>query len=132
MDAELRERILSELEEAGEENIPTLANTVFDATGIEVERSQLKAALLSLVESGLVRVAVERDNQERLIEISKEESLGILKDIERSLVFSNDRNCWTGGPRPWPEIVLTDQGAVAARGVLDARGYQWWRRGDHA
>ncbi len=127
MQTELEARILSELEEAGEENIPTLANTVFEPTGSTDESAELRDALTRLVIDEYVRVAVVRDELKRLTEMSKEVSLQIVSDLDVHLVFKSGNFHWTGGPRPWPEIVTTALGKRLGREILEARGYQWWR-----
>ena len=125
---ELEFRILSELEEAGEENVPTIANTVFEPTGSPTELSQLQQALEKLIEADFVRVALSRDATLRLTDLSKNESLGVISNIRVHLVFKEASMHWTGGSQPWPEIVTTEIGKMRGRQILDERGYQWWRQ----
>jgi len=125
--SELQDRLLSELGEAGEENIPTLANTVFaGAENFDEQRAGMRDALGSLMHAGLVRVALE--GQAGLDELSKARSRNIIEQLEVHLVVRPDVLAWTGGPRPWPEIVTTANGKVRAHAVLESRGYQWWRK----
>lgn len=126
--SEMEMRILSELEEAGEENFPTIANTVTQVSGEDAERAQIKESLENLVHSELVIVSVLRGSPAAWEELPKEDSLAILAGIEQHLQFKSDSKHWTGGERPWPEIVSTDAGDKKAEEILEERGYQWWRR----
>jgi len=56
---EIEQRILSKLEEAGEENVPTLLNTITQWTGHSSEFAQVQKALEKLVKRDLVRTAVQ-------------------------------------------------------------------------
>ncbi len=121
-------RILSELEEFGRENIPTLINTVTEPSGADAERVQLQEALLSLLDAGLVNVAAAGNPSSLKENLSKEDSAAVLANINDHLVFDSGRGVWTGGAGLWPEIVATDAGKEQAWELLDERGYQWWRR----
>ena len=55
-------RVLAELQEAGEENVPTLLNTVSDPTGHDGSLAKLIQALLELLDSGLIEVAKEKSS----------------------------------------------------------------------
>lgn len=125
---ELQERLLAELEEAGEENIPTLANTVFadECANSDEKRIQMKNALASLINADLVRVAFDDGSGRALIELSKERSYETIMQFH--MVLRSDDGTWTGGLRPWPEIVTTEIGKMQAQGILKARGYRWWSK----
>jgi hypothetical protein len=119
--SELEMRILSELEEAGEENVPTIANTVTNVRGDQLELSEIRSALESLVRADLIRIALDgRD-------MNAQESLGVLAVLETHLIFNSEGKHWTGGSEPWPDIIATRTGKETAFQILDERGYQWWR-----
>jgi hypothetical protein len=144
---ELERRILSELEWAGEENLPTIMNTVTQRTGDINEVVLVQAALDSLVRADLVRVAFERDRSTtddrvpdefaemaldhyssiRLRPFSKGDSLVVIADLRSHLKFRESDKHWTGIKKPWPEIITTDAGKTKGREILEVYGYQWWR-----
>jgi len=127
-ETELQDRLLSELEEAGEENLPTLANTIFaEEMTVDQQRAGIRSALAGLINADLVRVAFEDATGRELREISKELSERVIEQLDDHLVLRSD-GTWTGGPRPWPEVVTTEKGKARARVVLETRGYQWWRQ----
>lgn len=125
---EYEKRILSELEEAGQENFPTLLNTIISPTGAANERNDFQSALTNLLQAGFIKIALERDANKRLKEISDDEALALLTQITEHLVFKAQLGRWTGGPRPWPEVVYTEMGKIEGRKILHELGYQWWRQ----
>ena len=125
--AEIEERVLTELEWAGEENLPTLLNTILDPNGSRDEVKLLQTSLEGLLHRGLVAVAVERDESKNLVALSTEASLTILANLEKHLAFDSRHSHWTGRERPWPNVVSTSEGKAKGRQVMDRRGYQWWR-----
>jgi vacuolar-type H+-ATPase subunit E/Vma4 len=126
--SEMQLRVLSELEEAGQENLPTIANTIDYSTVDSDLRSLLDAALVALVRADLVRIAIVSDSLESLDTRSADESIKHLAHLESHLIFSEDLGRWTGGSRPWPEVVATASGREKASEILSDRGYRWWRK----
>ncbi|MBS0269998.1 MAG: hypothetical protein JSS54_13610 [Proteobacteria bacterium] len=124
---EYEKRILSELEEAGEENLPTLLNTIITPTGNPNERNEFQAALTNLLQKGFIKIALERDANKRLKDMSDHDSFALLARITEHLVFKTQSGRWTGGARPWPEVVYTEVGKLEGRRILQEYGYQWWR-----
>jgi len=124
---ELRERLLSELEWAGQENLPTLANTAVGPSFDIGLVTLMQQAMFDFVRRGVVRFARERDRDGRLVEMSEAESLAIVADLKTHLQYSDGLGRWTGGKEPWPDVVTTPTGAREARLVLERRGYQWWK-----
>lgn len=136
--SELEMRILSELEEAGQEEIPTLINTVMTVTGDPSEIDDIEDALKELFRAGFARIAIDRDESDRLRRVSVEESLTLVSDLRKRLRFRESDKHWTDmddmGP-PYsanyiepPYVVYTDVGKNRAFQILDERGYQWWRQ----
>ena len=70
--SELEMRVLSELEEAGEEDVVTMMMTVMPPTGQASEVDDMQRALESLVRADLVRMSMDRDTTGRLKALSKE------------------------------------------------------------
>jgi hypothetical protein len=132
---EVAERILAELEEAGEENVPTMLNTILPGTGDPSEVELLVGALESLVEADLVRMSTSYDAKGRLVDLSKEESLAQIAALSSNLSFGDADRLWddsryeSGTPRdpPYPYIVITDAGMKAAREILMKRGHDWYQ-----
>jgi hypothetical protein len=139
--SELQWRILAELEEAGMENIPTLAITVTDVEGVPVDWSAMRTALIGLINFDQVRVSLSASHADRirtlksgvqLAEIakrragpwsmSKEESLGLIGEIDAALAADPEYKM------SWLDIVTTDAGNETSERILDRRGYQWWER----
>ena len=124
--SEIEMRILSELEEAGEENVCAMANTIFPPTGESSEIEQLQAALVSLVSADLVRMG-ERVRNVGVRPLSKDESLAIVGAMPAGMIFDDKEGLWWWTQSVWPEITDTEAGKSKAREILSERGYQWWR-----
>ena len=124
---EIEKRILSELQEAGEENIAAMINTIIDPTGNADETTSMQAAVENLVRAGLVKIAFSADATRKLVPLSADESLAISVKIATFLRFRTSDNHWTWSQNMKPHIVVTPSGRVRADGVLEERGYQWWR-----
>lgn len=132
--SEIAQRALSELEEAGEENIPTLLNTVTERTGSLAELRAMQNALTSLIDAGLVVMAIERDSSRRWKRSSARESAALIDSSTDWLVFRESDRHWTdnrknGPPFAFesPHVLATSEGVARGRQILDDRGYQWWR-----
>ena len=133
--SEIALRILSELEEAGEENIPAMLNTIIDGQGASNEVPDYQHALRELVTVDLVRMTIERDASRRLAAASKAVSFEEIDRISTYLRFDHEAKLWrdsrrSGPPFPslFPQIVCTEAGRRKAFEILDERGYQWWRK----
>ena len=135
---ELEMRVLSELEEAGQEEILTLINTVMTVTGDPGEIDEIESALNELFRSGFARIAIDRDDSDRLRRLSVEKSLAHVLNLRKKLQFREEDKHWTDvddhGP-PYsptyeepPYVVCTAAGKERAFQILDDRGYQWWRQ----
>ena len=132
--SELEMRVLSELEEAGEENVAAMLNTVMHPIGDPSELADMQQALENLVRADLVRMSMDRDPTGRLRDLSVDESLDVIADLTSGLRFNSATMYWAdtrhSGPPfgdPFPYIVNTDTGKEKGFEVLDERGDQWWR-----
>jgi hypothetical protein len=132
--SELEMRILSELEEAGEENVAAMINTITPRVGDSAELMDMQRALENLVRDNFIRMSMDRDSTGRLRDLSVDESLDVIADLTSGLRFDSEKMYWTdtrhSGPPygdPFPYIVNTPAGKAKGFAVLDERGYQWWR-----
>lgn len=134
---EVEQRILAELEEAWAESFLTIINTVDKPTGNASEVDEICHALEGLTNSGLVRMAIDYDERKKLRPTSAEESLAVIRKIPGNMNFDASKGLWlwsnlTLPLKPYkvqiPEILVTPEGLVKARSILEERGYQWWRQ----
>lgn len=133
--SELEMRILSELEEAGQEDVFTLMVTVMEPVGDASEVEQMCAALESLVSADFVRMSTEHDTVLALRELPKDESLVVIAQLPPNLRFQADGSYWTDIRRTgrpfedtFPYVLGTETGVAKALEILTERGYQWWRQ----
>lgn len=125
---EISERVLAELEEAQEENIYGLMNTVIQATGAEAERGIYAAALVRLIEFGDVALARESSGRP-LKEMSAADSALEARRATAAMKFEPSKRGWID-PTDAYEIyaVLLPPGLERSVKLLEERGYQWWRQ----
>ena len=130
---ELEMRVLSELEEAGEEEIETMMNTVTELSGAPGEVVSLQEALKSLVTSNFILMSV-RISSNTWDDASKAQSISNIEDASSHLTFVEKTGFWTDDRAKgssWgkmPIIVCTPKGKELAWKILDERGYQWWKK----
>jgi hypothetical protein len=131
--SELDARMLAELEEAQEQTITSLLNTVIQPIGAPAEVSAYREASLSLIKRGLVRIAVLYDKNRRLVDEDMERSVELLNLFVSEFIFDRKQNLWVMSgqstlPRTdsFPHLVLTEAGLSQAIELLQQRGYRWW------
>lgn len=134
--SELEMRILSELEEAGQEDVFTLMVTVMKPVGEVREVEQMCEALTNLVRADLVRMSADRDADLALRELPQDKSLMIIAQLPPNLHFQTEGGYWADirrTSRPledtFPYVLGTETGIAKALEILTDRGYQWWRQG---
>jgi hypothetical protein len=133
--SELQQRILAELEEAGEDDVPTLMNAVMSVTGAPSDIGEFKAALVKLCDREFICMSNKQSKPlGKLACLSLEKTKAEVAKISAFLIFDDARHRWIDGRRvappyltPFPMVVLTENGLNIARQLLDERGYQWWR-----
>ncbi len=129
---EYAQRILSELEEAGQENVFAMLNTIIEPGGAEAEVEGFKELLSLLMDRGLITLGMSAFGRRTSKELEPRESPNLNAELQRWFRFDNRRNIWTlkDGILPStsiPEIYLTPEGRQMSEAILVARGYQWWR-----
>lgn len=125
---EAKLRILSELQEAGEENVAAMANTIFDPSGDRQQIATLRQALEELVQGGLIRMSFRTSLTEKLVQLPEDRSLVVVRELDSGIIFRDSDRHWTWVSENYPHIVATDAGLVRADDILEEHGYQWWRQ----
>ena len=131
---EISQRLLAELEEAGEDSLPGLMNTVLKPDELAISFSEFSAAGNNLIQTGLARMFIGRAKGVGPLMESEIHSLKLFEDTMTELIIDPVDKQWTyPGKPPWlmgtyPWIVLTDAGFVSARAILARRGYRWWEQ----
>lgn len=122
----LERRILAVLEEAGEDYLVTLINTVATPRGLAGELEAMGRALLTLVQAGYVEMA--RPGQDvfrcRRIPVSSDDACALSRDLKPFMAWSCDgqRWMWRDG-LPHAELLLTDAGAAMSEQILTEDGW---------
>jgi hypothetical protein len=122
----LEHLILATLEEAGEENVAALTNTVLKLRhGSPDEIGTMITALTRLLEAGLVEAARFRDKASRYwMPLTREESLAIIAALGLNVRWSAAEQLWKWcEDTPRAEILLTDLGLTTARQILRESGW---------
>ena len=132
--SELEMRILSVLDEAGEEDVLTTLNTVSDLVGSREELENYQKSLRTLIEKALVKLDLDSMPTGPIALTTNEVATEIDK-LSRNVVFVAQGEHWTDirekGPPYFqillPRLVVTETGDALAFKILEERGYQWWR-----
>jgi hypothetical protein len=122
----LQRLVLAILEEAGEEDIAALTNTLHrQRCGSSHEVEAMVPALSGLINDDLIRFASSRDPVSfQLIDWSKNDSLVLARALKSSLDWSPDEQIWKWNSElSRAEVVMTKAGGAAARQVLSEDGW---------
>ena len=121
----LQRRILAVLEEAGEEHLSSLINSVAVLHGLPVEIDAMRIALSSLIVEGFIAISQFRDKVSRhCVAMHNNEAISLLQRLEIFLAWSADDGLWTWRKDcPGAEVVLTDAGTTMSRQVLSEDGW---------
>jgi len=122
----LQRLVIAALEEAGEENVACLINTLRkQQSGSPEEVETMIAAIAGLIRVDLVRIAVFRDPVAlHLVDLSKEESLAAISGVGRLLEWSNRERIWSWrNQQTLFEVVTTKAGKGAAEQILSEDGW---------
>lgn len=132
---EMELRILATLEEAWEDDICTILNTVYTPPS-SADLTEYCDAARSLYGHGLVRVTTYKYGPRG--HASKELPENVERELLRSLESwfggLNDKGGWIYREKyseqfEMPQLLVTEEGHDLAVRVLDKRGYQWWEHG---
>lgn len=117
--------ILSLLEEAGEEGVSTLVNTISQTHESPEGAGVICRALFKLVSCGLVCLANVRNPKTlQWVEMPKEEALMLLKGASSNMHWSSNEKLWKWREeRHRIEALLTEAGMIEGRKVLSEDGY---------
>lgn len=121
---QMERRVLAVLEEAGEENLAALFNTVRrsdPSAGI----SEYGNALIRLLSRRLIELASARDQSSRQwVPFDFDVALSHLEQLNSLLAWSTATRIWTwNSTTPRTEVLLTDSGSTAAKNVLSEDGW---------
>lgn len=121
----LQRRLLALLEEAGEDDLSALTNSVGGRVGAYLEVKDTISALEVLLRGKLIQIAMDRDGGTlRWIPLGTDESLILLKMCPQKFQWSAVENLWK-----WPksegrvQVLLTQKGSEYARIVLAEDGW---------
>jgi hypothetical protein len=129
--SEMKERLLSVLEESRLDNVFSLLNSVLTPTGQLFETAILRDAIVELVRERAVSIGTENyyPREEKIFDDPA--AAAAASAIDSQFRFDASRQVWTlarGELRTAriPFLKLTDGGLLLARKILTARGYRWW------
>ncbi|MEQ1650329.1 MAG: hypothetical protein ABL898_17250 [Hyphomicrobiaceae bacterium] len=125
---EIAERVLSELDEAGEENAASLANTSLDQTGLADERAIYELAINDLLSAAFIDLATKSKQQNHWTIIPPVKTLPPSLSLTSLLTYDPRRQCWTWATETKILLVLTDTGRRKSEQLLTERGHRWWRK----
>jgi len=124
---ELERRILAILNEAGEECVVTLLNSVLRCSGQDSELVRFVTALRQLFESGLIEFADRRDDLTREWEVHAhgQETTVKLNILSTHLTWDGEARLWKwDGESPRLAVLLTENGAKVSHEILEKFGWE--------
>lgn len=108
---DLQRDILASLQEAGEDDVAALANTVLNGSAHPGVLNDFSRALYELIRMELVRVATSRDSATRQwVPLIQQESLQAALTLPSCLSWS-DSEGFSDGAVDYPELKLSSQKA---------------------
>ena len=121
----LQRLILASLEEAGEDHLSALTNTVISGRGRQAEVIAMRDALEELQRAGFINFARSTDKTTlELIPMDTHSALALLQQLESYLAGLDSKNIWALVPEHSNiDILLTESGKEAARKVLSEDGF---------
>jgi len=123
--SKLERDLLANLEEAAEDDIAALLNTVRECHGSAAEIDAFHAALAHLVEEQFVELSTRRDEtSRRRVSMKRHETDSVLNETGTLLHWSEIDQIWklADGPSRF-QVVLTNAGVAAARRMLAQDGW---------
>lgn len=121
---EIQRLVLTILEEAKNENIATLINTVSKNSGRQSEIQEMKPALTDLLEWGLISIVSYSKDAQQWSPLNEADSVSFLLSIDTYLTWSDEKRAWViQGEDNLLEIALTEVGVKEADQILKKEGY---------
>lgn len=122
----IQQRLLALLEEAGEETISALVNSVGQCNGSPSELDIVIESLISLTQQSLVCCASRRDEKTlKWIPINPTNSHALLAKLRENIRWFPDERLWKWDVPTSPLVVLlTDAGLQKARKLLATHGWE--------
>lgn len=115
----LCERILSTLEEAGDDDVAALLNGVVPRNGVAADVQDLSTALVELVQRGLVVAARHRDDITRYwLALPSAVSGELFESMGSCLLWDDKAKYWRWVCDARLRVLLTDHGRALAEGIL--------------
>lgn len=122
--ADIERRILAVLDEAGEEYVSALINTVIECEGRHNEVESVVGALTGFLHRSLVRFAVGQDkNCLKLLSLADSEAIHMLNALSEYISWSHEASLWLWTSRqPRLVVLLTDSGEIVSREAVTGNG----------
>jgi len=122
---DLQRHILANLEEAGEDDISALTNTVKKRSGSPEEIDEMGLALVGLIHCGFVGISRDRDAaSRRWSPLAKDVAIGLIVELRSFFSWSEASHLWTWRKdSPRVQVILTDSGLARARKILSEDGW---------
>jgi DNA-binding PadR family transcriptional regulator len=116
---------LAILEEAGEEHLTSLVNSISRLRDWTDDLDSIAGVLRRLVDNGIITLAESRDSRTmKWISLSHTDAASLLQSLGDLLEWAQAREHWTTRPKaPRLEVLITDSGMQLARHMLRIRGY---------
>jgi len=121
----IEQKILAVLEEAGEDYVVALINTLYRPTGDVREVASVTDALLTLNQKSLVEFEKEYCQEGwRTLPVNRTAVRRELEELRQKVTWSPVRHCWEAhGRTVWLRVVLTQLGMLVSERLL--REYGW-------
>lgn len=129
---EYQQRILAELDETWEDNVFSLMNAAMQPAGAATEVFEFVAAIKDLIDRDFALLGWETFHPRNRSLLEKSPSIDLTSKLPDLFHFHDDAQLWKlrGGDMRkdrYPIVAVTDQGHEWGRGILNRRGFRWWR-----
>lgn len=121
---EIERRILVTLNDAGEEYVSALINTVIECEGSHSEVTSVIDALRKFLHGSFVGCAIARDtNTLELIKLAESEAIHLLNALPEQISWSQEDSLWIWtASQPRLVVLLTNSGKSMSHKVVTGTG----------